>query len=89
MFRDHPVNRQNLTGNEMMCRSGFRVEHCLCSIRRPIEGLMRSALDWTLMLQSYLILSLKVFDEDWIQRLPNQDYRRPSCVQSLGFRIQS
>ena len=45
--------------------------------------------DWTLMQQSYLILSLEEFDEDWIQRLPNQKYCSPLCVQCVGFRIQS
>ena len=27
MLRDHPVNRPNQSGHEMMCRSGIRVEH--------------------------------------------------------------
>ena len=66
MFHDHPLNRPNPTGNDMICSSGVLVERHLCWIRRPIEGLMRLGKDWTLMLQSYLILSLEVFDEDWI-----------------------
>ena len=44
---------------------------------------MRSDKDWTLNLQSYLMLSLEVFDKDWIQRLPNQDHRRPLCMCSV------
>ena len=47
----------------------------------PTEGLMRSGKDWTLMLQPYLFLFLKVFDEDWIRRLANQDHHRPLRVQ--------
>ena len=43
MFLDHPVKPQNPT--EMMCHRGIRVENCLCSIRRSIEGLMRSGKD--------------------------------------------
>ena len=44
---------------------------------------MRSGKDWTLMLQSYVILSLEVFDEDWIQRLANHDHCCSLCVLSL------
>ena len=29
--------------------------------------------DWTLMLQSYLILPIELLHKDWIQRLLNQD----------------
>ena len=49
---------------------------------------MHSGKDWALLLQSHLILSLacKVFDKDWIQRLPNQDHFLPLCVQCVGFR---
>ena len=56
MFRDHPVNRPNSTGNEMMCSIGILVERHLSSIRQPIEGLMCLGKDWALMLQSYLVL---------------------------------
>ena len=56
MFHDHPVSFPNQTSTEMMCRSGIVVERHLCSIRRPIEGLMRSGKDWTLKLQAYLIV---------------------------------
>ena len=42
MFHDHPVNRPNQTGNEMMCSKGIHVERHLCLTRRPIEGLMSS-----------------------------------------------
>ena len=87
MFLDHPVKPPNPT--EMMCNRGIRVENCLCSIRRSIEGLIRSGKDWALMLLPCLILSPEVFDEDWIRRLPNQDHRCPLCVQCVGFRIQS
>ena len=45
IFCGHQVNRLNQPGNEMMCSSGIRVEHCLCWIRKPIEGLMRSGKD--------------------------------------------
>ena len=37
------------------------------------------------MLQSYLILSLEAFDEDWIRRLPNQDNRRLLVSSVLDF----
>ena len=81
----------NTTGNEtrMMCSShgGIRVERHLFSICQPNKGLVRSSKDWTLMLQSYLILSLEVFNEDWIRRLPNQDHCRPLYVQCVGLRI--
>ena len=56
MFHDHLVSFPNQTSTEMMCRSGIVVERHLCSIHRPIEGLMRSGKDWTLMLQAYLIV---------------------------------
>ena len=52
-------------------------------------GSNSSGKDWTLTLQSYLISSLELFDEYWIQRLPNQDYQSPLCVQSFGFQSQS
>ena len=86
MFLDHQVKPPNLT--EMMCHRGIRIENCLCSICRSIEGLMHLGKDWALMLLPCLILSPKVFDEDWIRRLPNQDHRCPLCVQCVGFRIQ-
>ena len=49
---------------------------------------MRLGKDWTLMLQSYLILSLEVFDED---SKVSQSGSMPSsvCVQCVGFQIQS
>ena len=75
----------------MFC-SGIRVEHCLCPIHRAIDCLTRSGKDWTQLLQSYHILSLGVFNEDWIQRLPGQDHRRPLCVCSVldfDFNIKS
>ena len=90
MFRDHQVNPPNPT--EMMCHRGFRVEHCLGSIHRSIEGLMRLGKDWTLMLKPYLILSRSIR-----RRLYHLDLKAsksgssPSivCVQCVGFRIQS
>ena len=69
MFRDHQVNRLNRTGNEMMC-----------SIRRQMEDLMRSGKDWTLMLQSYLILSLEVFDDSEASKSGSA----PSLVFDMG-----
>ena len=42
-----------------------------------------------LMLQSYIILLLKLLHKDWIQRLQNQDHHSSLCVQCLRFRIQS
>ena len=87
MFRYHRVGPLNPT--EMMCHRAIRVEHCLCSIRRLIEGLMRLGKDWTLMLQPYLILSFEVLDEDRIRRLANQDYRRPLYVQDLEFILKT
>ena len=60
MFRDHPVNGPYQTGYEMMCHSGIRVKHCPCLVRRPIEGLMHLGKDWTLMLQSCLILLAQI-----------------------------
>ena len=62
MFRDLLVNPPNPT--EMMCLKGICVEHCLCSIRPSIKGLMRSSKDWTLMLQPYLILSLSKYSTE-------------------------
>ena len=88
MFQDHPVNRLNQTGDDMMCCSGI-LEHYLCWMCRPIEGLMRLGKDWIQMLQSYVILSLELLHEDWIQRLLNQDHHFPLCVQYVEFRIQS
>ena len=82
MFHDHEVNRLNHTGNAMLCSSSIRVE----SLHK---GLMRLGKDWTLMLQSYLILSLERFDEECMQSLPNQNHSSPLCVQCVGFGIQS
>ena len=87
MFLDHLVKPPNPT--EMMCHRGIRVENCLCSIRRSIEGLMRLGKDWILMLLPCLFLSPEVFNEDWIQRLANQVHSCPLCVQCVGFQIQS
>ena len=39
--------------------------------------------DWILMLQSYLILSLELLHEDWIQKLLQER------VQLSGFWVQS
>ena len=41
------------------------------------------------MLQPYLILFLRIFDEDWIWRIANKDYSSSLCVQCVGFQIQS
>ena len=73
----------------MMCSSGILVDCHLCSIRLPTEGLTRTGKDLTLMLHSYLILSLEVFEEDWIERLPNQFHHRPLWVLCVELRIQS
>ena len=89
LFRDQHVNCPNWTGYEVMCSSGIRVEHCLCSIRRPIEGLMRSGKDWALILQSYPILSLESFDEALKSVFQIRIICRPLCVQCFGFQIQS
>ena len=74
IFQNHPVNRRNQTGDEMMCRRGNLVERHFCSIRQSIESLTRLGKDWTLMLQSNLILSLELLHEDWTQKLLNQDH---------------
>ena len=52
-------------------------------------GSNASCKDWTLMLQSYLILSLEWLPQDWIQSLSNQYIHSPLLVQNFGFRIQS
>ena len=55
---------------------------------RLIEGQMHSGKDWTLMLQSYLILSLELLHKEWVQRLLNQDHHSPLSplyVQCLRF----
>ena len=68
MFCGHPVNPLKLTEMTVMCHMGIHALNCLCSIRQSIEpeGLMHLGKDWTLMLQLYLILSLNVFNKDWI-----------------------
>ena len=67
MFRDHLANRPSQTGHEMMCSNLSLPD--TPGRRLLIEGLMLLGKDRTLMLQSYLILSLKLLHEDWIQRL--------------------
>ena len=52
-------------------------------IRQSIESLMHLGKDWILMLQSYLILSLELLHEDWIQKLLQER------VQLSGFWVQS
>ena len=88
MFHHYPVNRLNQTDDEpeMMFSSGIVVEchPSLGLIRRPIEGLTRLGKDWTLMLQSYLILSNKLLHKDQIQTLTNPDHHSPLCVLCVG-----
>ena len=69
MFHDHLVKHENQTGNEMMCCSGnlVTVESHLFLMCRPMEGLMNLCKDWTLMLQSCLILLLVLLHEDWFK----------------------
>ena len=76
MFCDHPVNRQNQAGNEMMCSSGIRVEHFRGS------DAFGKRLDTNAAVVPYsLARSTTVIDEDWMHRLSNQDHRRPLYVQ--------
>ena len=77
-------NRMRVWGAGMLDTDMYG-KNTLC----PIEGLVRSGKDQTLILQSYLILSLKLLHEDWIQRLLNQGHRHPWCVHRFGFRIHS
>ena len=65
---------------------GFSLSVIFARYANPVRG---SGKDWTLMLQSYLILLLELLHEDWMQRLLSQYHYSLLCVQRLGFRIQS
>ena len=59
---------------------GILIQRGCRSILHPTKGLMLYGEDWTLILDSYLFLKLELLHEAWIQRLLNQDHRRPLCV---------
>ena len=67
MLHDHPMNCLDQTGHGMMCHSGIYIKLSIFFAKFAwyadlFEDLMRSGRDWTTMLQSYLILLLKVLD---------------------------